>query len=259
MYRKSSRWARSSASRGGFRRRVSPMRTSDRKANRPRWNVGNFNLNSEVPVNYSVSQPYTNTMIALAQSASRVGDDSGGGSQGRSITRAVRFLDIGGIVITAGWNRVAQLVTADLADDSDALDQMCQQLIVVDRLDGTGAPLSIAYDWGLNTVPTGSTTSSSSANEPQDAPTRILKRWGGHQSFAFDPASITSSTSFARTQEVRNSRWSYNLRLRLRLDPEHGLWLVNHARRIFSADAELNIDRANRFWAFGTIYYRWSF
>jgi len=233
------------------------MRTSTRKTERPKWNVGNFSTNSDVPVNFSVAQPFNNIYVALAQGLGRVGDITN--TQGRAIDRAFRFLDIGGIVMTCGFVRSSPLVTEDsLVISVDELDMIGQQLLVVDRLDATGAPLSVGYDWGLSTPPTTNTTGNSSTNEQQDQPTRILKRWGGYVRNTVDLLSITSSTYVPVGQEVTNHRWSYNLRLKLRLGPEHGLFLANHVRRVFPSNAELNIDRSLRFWAFGTIYYKWS-
>jgi len=223
------------------------MITSTRKAQRPKWNVGNFSFYNEVLQNYADAQPFANVWSQIAQvSVLQASTDPYAG-------RAIRFIDIGGIVIHSGF-----LPSAPPSDNSswDGYDPTInvQQALVVDRVGADGAPIAVEWDMLRSTQPVASTAVS--GTQQDDLPTRILRRWGGVQTYEYNSLGGTSTDRIIPQTDVAQNRWSHNLRLKLRLDADHGLYFVQSVRRYSVADGDLPLERGARHWAFGTVYYR---
>lgn len=248
MFRRRSfnRFRRSSGFRGRPR-----LWGSTSRANRPRWNVSNFCFDADVGQNWADSQPFANvyTVLAIGGAASQSSPDFKTDSMQRGMI-------IGGIVMNYGWFRANPLdqESSESPDwSADELVMYAETNLVVDRYDADKIPQSVEFDYSASQVPTGS---GSATTEHWDGPTRILHRRRDvvHQQFE-EEATGASTGAWPVSQQVQHNRYTLNKKLRIRLDEEHGLYVVSHVRRL-NPIPELNLERGVRFWYAGTLYWR---
>lgn len=243
-----------------FRR--SGMATSQRKADRPKWNVGNFNINSRVSVLSGFSDPAaTNVVVPLAMIPLLTPE---GDNSDRFNQRMLRSIEIGGIVWTAGMD-MDQTNMDQIGDFTGDINLFGQQLLVTDTVNGDGVPNSVLFPWHLTTQPT--TTTASLLNQDHDSPQRILDRWADHFYLEYGTRVVAGGTSTTFIQQplqqaTVRARRERSKRLRLRLDPEHVLQFVFVTSKgpVYPVvEPPIDFEREILHWVIGTIYYRYRF
>jgi len=181
-------------------------------------------------------------------------------AQGRAITNAVRWLEIGGLVlhwkISLGAN---QYDTAPFPDDY--VNRLTHRVLICsDQIDNAGNPNSIP-DWFVPGTPLASvsTTTPTANSEDVEYPTRIHHQWARFYNLAAVRLSVAEELSpLPQVQEVTSLQGSKSLRLRLRLDDRQGLFL-HFATRILDASTAAPAGIAHELEVVGTMYYRFRF
>jgi len=224
---------------------------------RPRkWERGNIYVTG-THTHDATGGPDLLTVFPLASVASivdTVGSDAQG--LGRSLTEAIRCIEIGGLVwsidATQGWGSVSVPPTGG---DQGIID--CRALLCSDRLDASTppAPTALSTNWFTNTQPL------TTVHETQDAatqyPVQIHHQEHWVLNFGSIPAEALELAAFPRVQSTESSRRSRSQRLRLRLDDTQVL-VLHLASHLRNADEEVRAMEVN--WCFtGTIYYRYVF
>lgn len=237
-----------------FRRRSSNSRFRSVKRlqtpHRPRkWERGNFFL----PVEHDHStEEQLLTVLPIAQVINIMDGDST--APGRSLSQAVRFLEIGGIIYTAFFARDNESGFVPPPQGSDG-GIMVRLLLVSDRLDSSTppAPTALQTQWFTNTQPV--TGLAELQDEQTQFPTQIHHQHARLLEFgSFDLDSVSGSTP--RSTVVENLRATGNVRLRLRLSDEDCL-AFHIASRV--GEAETTLDLSARITIVGTIFYRYVF
>jgi len=247
MYR--GRYSRSAAPRGRLVRRRFGSRL--RPSTEPRrWEVGHFFLS----INNVTDQGTPNATIvtAMGQIGGRIGVT--GTTQGRALENSTRYLEIGGIVFRYRIRLSAQLVDEVVpTENSELVNQIDWRLLLCsDRLDAAGVPASIP-DWFNVTTPIAAASALTQEDEDTQYPTRI--HWQGYHGTAVSNRQGNGTGSVGPIDYTTDNRTGGgNLRLRLRLDDEHGLFWhfaqrsvgLNNSENIFAGVANIT----------GVMYYR---
>lgn len=251
MYRRPFR--RSAAPQGGFRRRRFGPRL--RVAKEPqRWEVGHFFFGNIINITDAADSNAT-IVTSLAQIPNHIGrsDDE----QGRMISNMTRWLEIGGIVFR--YEIVSSVSEASGTNVPSAASELSDRtnwrvLLVSDRLDAVGSPVSIP-NWFNVTTPVVAAASTTSEDLENEYPTRIHWQNFHGTTWANREGNGTGAVGPA-TFHVDNRRGGANLRLRLRLDDEHGLF-VHFAQSSSFSDSDRTV--VGSLLMTGTIYYRVRF
>lgn len=239
-------------------RRFSRPRASQAKANpQPKWQWGNFFAEGalgsyEEPVGPGLT---SNLSHVLARIQGHFATGVVGGGLENSLNRAVRFLDIGGIVISGG-------IHPDKFPDNSpqGLSGFYQGFLCTQDTDNDGVPLATDYDFFRSTQPTILAQSNLNTTERLDAPDRIHFRtpitrvdWNVN-----DYTNAGTTLNQQRQQSVFRFEFQRNLRLRLRLDQSKVLtWLWSfRTAAAFPTDGTI---RDSYVWVGGSIFYRWVF
>lgn len=221
-----------------------------------RWEVGNIVI--EQPYLLSAETDLVQTaVVSVAQIPFHVGDVSTG--QGRALNQYARFLEIGGIVfryhITDEAPSFGYAVTANNQAGFNIMQHRI--LLTSDRLDNIGQPSAIPNWFEPNSpLVTVSATTPVALAEDQDFPTRI--HWQDSKVYGRVAQQTGSATSvIAPTVTTTSLHGGANLRLKLRLSDEHGLFFhcCTRLNLITPSDQEF----AGRYTILGTIYYRVRF
>lgn len=245
--------ARSSPrARFAFRRR-NPLRTSSRKVEAPRWQVGNFKLETDVGVVGNEAPESVNVVVPIAQIPLLTPESTNGE---RFNQRMIKAVDIGGIVwdgfMLPNWG-------TDLPGDfTGTVDVWGQQLLVTDRLSPDGSPTAaVEAPWDLTTQPVTSVALTTTGDD--DYPLRIHDRWSQYFRFEIDTRAQANIT-IVRPEDVRtvDTRRSRSKRLRLRIDGTHTLAFTFVTTKGSNFPQE-EIERSIKHCVLGTIYYRYVF
>jgi len=217
-----------------------------------RWERGELGSDQTLVV----SDDFTNfTLVtSLGQISGHTFDagDTQGVRNAVFFENAIRRLEVGGLVFDAGVRVPAR--DSNIIEDSGAycIAGMC---LVYDRLATDGVPLSLSPSWGRANVPMVTPSGLDTNDADTDFPTRILWR----------KSTIVDWTCSAQTSIVNRFErptyphtWSVNLRTRLQLPDDYGLFLHQWFRlpsaRTFPIDFAPEID----FWLIGSIFYRFK-
>lgn len=241
---------RSSRRRSFSRFRGKRLHHAPRKAGR--YQRGNFFLTSTNFVN--APNQNNNIVLVLAKISEIIAPVN---STTTSINEAVKNLDIGGIKFK--YVVQDQTPTTFIGNNSVVRVGAVQTLVCSDRLDQGGLPEAITTGWNLNTTPTALASAQSAADLDSVYPTRV--HWRNMHLIGLQEIerSVTTTNTWVNRQpNVRSSEGSANLKLRLRLDDEHGL-TFHHC---FSTDSTFPTPGAEvdyKLWLAGSIWYRFSF
>lgn len=251
MYRRPFRRFAAPRGRFGSRRRFGPRL---RAAKEPqRWEVGQFFFGNIINITDAGTNPST-IVTSLAQISGHLGVSTQ--EQGRVLDNAARALEIGGVVfryeILSSFNSPSAI-----RDDTSELNNRLnwRVLLVSDRLDATGSPISIP-NWFNVTNPVIAAGSTAAEDIDNEYPTRI--HWQNFHGTSWSNREGNGTGAIGPTTfHTDNRRGGANLRLRLRLDDEHGLFF-------HFAQAHTNSDNGENSFVgqlllTGTIYYRWRF
>lgn len=224
-------------SRRSFKRpspRFGARRGRMKQPNAPvRWEVANFRFSAQISTNTGV--PVTQTIELL-----KIAEHTGGSAiTNVFLEAATRRIEIGGIVFDHGRKVIGVGGTIGTADRISSA-----QLLVIDKLDETSAPISLP-NWELVQSP----VSVNPIVEENQFPTRILWR-NGHIYYPGLPA--TSSIASPAADNVVHVTRTQNLRLRRFLDDQHGLYFHTFCNSVGTHTSFTVHD-----WFWGTIYYRW--
>lgn len=239
------------------RRRFRPRARLAKGETQTKWNWGNFFTEGalgsyEDPVGPGQT---SNLSHILARIEGHFAIDVVGGGEENSLNRAVRFLDIGGIVISCG------ILPDKFWDVSPAgMAGFYQGFLCTQETDNDGVPLATDYDFFRSTQPTILAQSNLNTTERLDAPNRIHWRtpctrvdW-----LASAGSEGTNQLSINRQQAVFRYEWQRSMRLRLRLDSRKALtWLWFF--RTAASWPGVEIVRDSYVWTAGSIFYRWVF
>lgn len=250
---KSRTTARFAPRRAAPRFRRNGLRTSTRKVEAPRWQVGNFKLETDVGVVGDSAPDSVNVVVPLAQIPLLTPESTNGE---RFNQRMIKAVDIGGLVWDAymlpNWG-------TDLAADfTGTVDLWGQQLLVTDRLSPDGSPTAaVEAPWDLTTQPTTSVALTNTGDD--DYPLRIHDRWSEYYRFEID-ARAQANITVVRPEDTRvvTGRRSRSKRLKLRIDGTHTLafTFVTTKGNNFPVT---EIERSIKHCVIGTIYYRYVF
>lgn len=250
MYRRNYSRARMRFNRAP-RRRFGPRL---RVAKEPqRWEVGHYFFGNIINI---TDQATTNATIvtSFAQIQDHFGE--AGTSQGVTLNNGLRWLEIGGIVFRYEIVSTAQIPGAIPDNTSELINRMWWRVLLVsDRLDENGSPISIP-NWFNVTNPVVAAASAATEDRDDEYPTRI--HWQNFHGTTWGNREGNGTAALnSQTVHVDNRRGGANLRLRLRLDDNHGLFW--HFAQIHeSSDGNENVF-IGRLALTGTIYYRWRF
>lgn len=242
--------------RAGYRSRY-PRRNYGRGLRRPkepsRWEVGQFYLANITNITDAGNNPNV-IVTSLAQITDHFGVTNT--SQGITLDNAVRFLEIGGIVfryeIIAGAS-IPGAIPDNTNEFTNRVDW--RVLLVSDRLDALGQPTSIP-NWFNTTAPVIAAASASGEDIDDNYPTRI--HWQNYHGTTWSNREGNGTGALnSQTIHVDNRRGGANLRLRLRLDDQTGLFW-HFAQAHTSSDGTENVF-TGQLRITGTIYYRWRF
>lgn len=223
----------------GFRRfRRSGLACSPRKTLEPRWQVGNIKSEQNFTIDNASPTP-TNLYTRIASIPLLTAQTN---QTEYFIEKQYRYLDIGGISLNCGMDMVNGSGGSATIDSSAFIGQ----ILVVDRLDNTGAPESVLWNYFSSTPPSSSFAGASNADD--DAPTRILHR--RHTMFS---QQANLGVSIAPQATVR---YTLNRRLRLRLGPTHGLYFVHCAGQGSAWGTTGTPVVMMKSWFWGTVYWR---
>lgn len=230
------------------------MRVSTRKAERPRWQWGNFHVVANPALNFSDGQPYINVVSVLTPWSGIAPDESAIG--GFAAQRAVRFIDVGGLVFDAGMANDNGTFD-DRSDINGSLDWFTMGILCTDTVHSDGQPNCIDYDWGRTTQPVSIASQQIVSAERRDAPTRVLWRWAEYFNNDTITATDAGTTLFQRSQlEVQRARRYRSLKLKVRLSSEDVL-TYHHFIRRSDTSTTANIIRGCKSWFTGSFYYRY--
>lgn len=250
MYRRP--YGRVSARKGRFnRRRFGPVLRIPKEPQR--WEVGHFFFGNIINITDGAT-PSATIVTSLAQILGHIGrsDDE----QGRMISNMTRYLEIGGVVFRYEIVGNAQDSSGpNIPTSNSELSNRVnwRVLLVSDRLDTVGAPLSIP-NWFNVTTPVIAAQSTSSEDIENEYPTRI--HWQGFHGTSWTNREGNGTGAVGpSTFHVDNRRGGANLRLRLRLPDEHGLFF--HFAQ--SSNGESDATFVGQLLLTGTIYYRVKF
>lgn len=245
MYR-SKRWSKSPSRRFGVRRGP-----SSRVPTRPKfWNRANWFVDTAVTV-ANTSDTCTNVAVLLAR-ASNLADI--GASAGRSYADQMRAVEVGGVVFDWGLRRET------LYDVGTGASLGVTQGVTLasDRLDITGAPVAAAtVQWHRPQPPVATATNVSANAENQDFPTKI--HWRKFERKPHYAVTVNDINDLQAPEgqylDFRNA--TVNKRLKVRLDPQVGLFLIFSVITgpSYAAGGALNWS----VWAQGQLYYRVRF
>lgn len=241
-------YRRSAAPRGGFRRRRFGPRL--RIAKEPqRWEVGHFFFGNIINIT-DTGTPNATIVTSFAQIPGHFGDNT---AQGRTLDNAARWLEIGGVVF-----RYEVLFNANFPGGMEDQDAELQDLVTwrvllcSDRLDSVGQPTSIP-NWFNNTTPIIAAGANAAEDLDNVYPTRI--HWQNfHTTSATLRAGSSTSAVGLQSTKVDSRRGSGNLRLRLRLDDQHGLFW--HFAQAHSSPSDSENVYVGSLLLTGTVYYR---
>jgi len=213
------------------------------KSQPPRkWQVGNFSIVSEVEIDdTSTSQEYVAQIIAAP--GTFLPDTT---ADQRTITQAIRRIEVGGIV----WTQFVKRRVWDLnASASLFPDFYVQQLWTINNVDSDGNPIGIDYPWGTNSQPV---TSPLATQENRDEPVRILDRWCTNH-WAYSQVGATNEFAASQLVSIQRSR---SLRLKVPILDNQALCFTNHVGNAglppATGDSVVFV-----FGLVGTIYYRY--
>lgn len=240
-----------------FRRSVPFRRRSFKRRSRslqtphmPRkWERGNFYL----PVEHDHSNDLDLlTVIPIAQVINIADGDST--ATGRSLSQAVRHLEVGGVVYNAFFQRDNESGFEPPAQGDNG-SILCRLLLCSDRLDSSQPPqpAALTTNWFTNTQPV--TGLAELQDEQAQFPTQIHHQHARILDFGdFDLLSVAGSVP--RGTVVEQTRATGNVRLRLRLSDQEVLaWHI--ASHIQSPEGALGLSW--RCVITGTIFYRYVF
>jgi len=218
-----------------------------------RWEV--CNLNFAAGTFTDAATPTFTGVVAMAMIYDRFGDQANG--QGRALSNAVRSLEIGGVVLS--WRIFMETSTFSepfpvfLGSSVNQVDH--RVLICSDRISNAGTPNSVPNWFAAGTpLASVSATTPTALSEDTQYPLRIHHQWHrGYNDETYAAESI--SGSYPQTHFTEQLRGSCNLRLRLRLQDDHGLFFHFATQRLDSSEP------APAFTAYacnvvGTMYYR---
>lgn len=198
------RFFRRSSSARRFRRR-GPGTHAVRRPQR--WQWANFNFPTVLTADSGIP---TDVMIPMAQIFGHFGDDTT--AQGRALNAFARFIEVGGIVFN--WN--CFLNQAPLSGELSA-HAICSIALVTQRLASNGFPATL-FSMAETMSPINQTISIAVADEETRFPTRV--HWRDNTVFP-----IAANDLNLQQAQIRINR-PINLRLRLRLDDEQGLFFA---------------------------------
>lgn len=251
MFRRRTGYSRP-ATRSGYRSKF--RRSGLRYAREPsRWEVCNLVFQNGSFVTASANT-FTG-VVAMAMVFDRLGDQADG--QGRAITNAVRALEIGGVVLS--WRifmESSPIANFNAQGTGPSVNQFDHRVLICsDRVDNAGNPNSVP-DWFAPGIPLTSVSTTTPAANADDIefPLRIHHQWHrGHNNETYTSESV--SGGFPQTQFTEQLRGSCNLRLRLRLQDDTGLFF-HFATRILDAEVAAPAGWAFAVHVVGTMYYR---
>lgn len=246
-------------SRRSYRRSYRRFRgASRRKADsQTRWQWANFKFRNGLGNAEFTPNTSSNLINVLATIDNHFAMSESPGGQGNSLNRAVRYLDIGGIVFTAGIDPVTN--NDEAGDLGGTLEAMMQTLLCTGDLDPDGVFQATDYDFGLNTQPIILANSNSILAERRDAPSRIHWRCAENFNYEIDVTGNPGITEVRAVQTpVYRARWQRSIRLRLRLDSTKALVFFNTFRTGPNWPS-FEIVRSAVFWQVGSLFYRWVF
>jgi len=216
-----------------------------------RWEVGHFFLSVNNVTDFVT--PNATIVTALGQIGGRIGVQ--GTTQGRALENATRFLEIGGIVFRYRVRLSAQMEEVDTVPSatSELINQIdWRVLLVSDRLDAAGSPVSIP-DWFNVTTPVSAASALTDEDLDPEYPTRI--HWQNYHGTNVSNRAGSGTGSVGPSDYPSDQRaGGANLRLRLRLDDEHGLFL-HFAQRSIGLNQSGNVFAGVLNFT-GVIYYR---
>lgn len=245
--RTSSRWGSNFRSRG-FGARRGPL---TRVATRPKiWNRANFYFDNAVNVP-NTSDSCTNSAVLLARHLNLAEISN----VGFGYSNQLRWLEVGGVVFDYGFRRESGY-DATLGASAQQVTQGVT--LATDRLDTTGAPVTAAtVQWQRVQEPVGQVSSTgvpASTAQNVDYPTKIhWRKWERKPHYA---VTVNAGEQLVAPEgqylDARNA--TINKRLRLRLPPEHGLFLIFSV--VTGPSYAAGGTLAWSFWAQGQIYWR---
>lgn len=220
-----------------------------------RWEVCNVVFSTQTVVDDE--ETVFTSVVAMGQIHDHFGDETTG--QGRALNEAMRFLEIGGIVFSYNLNLV-QAGTVQDASSGAWSDNLFDHrvLIVSDRLDQIGSPTAIP-NWFVPQTPLVGVSTTIPIGDTFDTeyPTRI--HWQDRKQLAPSSALVNGQSTPVTPvlQTVSNAGGRANLRLRLRLQDDQGLFF-HFATRI-SDPVALTQQYIWKCDVIGTMYYRFRF
>lgn len=217
-----------------------------------RWEVGHFFLGNIINITDAGTNPST-IVTSLAQIRGHLGTDS---PQGRVLDNAARALEIGGVVFRyeiIASSSIPGAIPDNTSEFTNRVDW--RVLLVSDRLDTVGVPLAIP-NWFNVTNPVIAAGSTDVEDLDDEYPTRI--HWQNYHGTSWSNREGNGTGALnSQTVHVDNRRGGANLRLRLRLDDQHGLFF--HFAQAHSGSDGVENTFIGSLQIAGTIYYRWRF
>lgn len=253
------RYSRFSRRTGGYRRsRFSSAVRSPTRAGQGRWQWGNIFFQQT----FTSTAPGTINIMAelVSLTPSHFFDPNDAtGTTAVSMANMVKSIDVGGLSFDCGIHH--STLNIDAEDGSLAERFVCHEMLVLDRLSATGAPLGINAKWHVSTFPTNNVDATvprpATTEEVRDYPSRILWR----RSHFVNPSLIeynnpdAESISAQRQSEVYSPQRHRNVRIRKRIADDYGLYYLAAVSPVPSIAENLVWTT----WFSGSIYYRTRF
>lgn len=240
-------------SRSRSRSSSSRFRSRMQRPHRPiKWERGNIYLTADHQHEDALVDILSIFVLARPQNIV----DADATNEGRAMSEAVRYLEIGGVIYTTSVKAVfADGITIPTQGDVGNIDT--RTLLCSDRMDNSvpPQPAALTPNWFTNTGP------STTVKEAQDAstlyPTQIHHQSAKHICIASIPDHLTALPSrHPAVQTTVNGHFTGNVRLKLRLEEDQCL-TFHFASHVDTA--EDGNAYAVRFTTTGTYFYRWVF
>jgi len=193
----------------------------------------------------------TNKYIILVTTAN-IGESTG---QGRALRGALKFVEIGGVVLDWGMEDKDVL---DANTTYDAEDLTLGAQILVDRIDSNGTPTSVNASWNLSQTPVILPTAGlpGSVSEDNDFPIRVMwRKWWKPKKWARTVLNDTEGVLYSpEGTYVKGNNGTLNKRLRIKISDFQNLIFSFHCltgpayNRAESRDFDC--------WLQGCLYYR---